>query len=102
MVKRRTKAEWVEICAAFDASDETVANFSRKRGVSRSLLYGWRKRLTEERLPRSSKAATFVEVVDKLKDPSNSGRVIVRFRDVSGEFDGAPPIEWIAKLAAGC
>ncbi len=100
MQKRRSKAEWIKICEAFDASGETAAAFARRRGVHRRTLVWWRSRLRREDA-LAGPASGFVEVVS---EPSvSSPRAVVRIGGVAIEFiDGVPPASWIVKLAARC
>ena len=100
MQKRRSKAEWIKICEAFDASGETPVAFARRRGLHRPTLVWWRSRLRREDA-LASPANAFVEVVS---EPSvSSPRAVVRIGEVAIEFiDGVPPATWIADLAARC
>lgn len=78
MEKKRSKSEWVEICKTLDSSEETVAAYARRRGVSEGLLYNWRKRLHAEGvLGPKRKRSSFVEVVEG--NDNSKGRVTEQY-----------------------
>ena len=98
--KRRSRAEWIRICEAHDASGETTAAFARRHRLNPGTLGWWRSKLHREGAV-SRQSATFVEVV--TDSPEQRLRAVVRVGAVAIEFiEGAPPASWVAELAAEC
>jgi len=100
---RRSRAEWIEICQALEASGEAPAAFARRRGLNRSTLWSWLSTLRQEgALCRRS--AAFVEVVAEAEAPSQpQPAAVIRVGPVVIEFsDRAPEPAWVAELAARC
>lgn len=100
-VRRRSRAEWVAICEAYAASDETAAAFAKQRGLNRGTFDWWCGIFRKEGLLESESKATFVEVIGD-KQPKVP-EVVIRIGGVTVELSGGlPPIEWIAELAFRC
>jgi len=99
--KRRSAAEWTEICREYRASGEPAEVFARRRGLKRSTLLWWASRLRQQiasEVPQSS----FVEVV-AAQTPPAPARAVVRVGEVAVEFrEAVPPAQWVAELASLC
>lgn len=98
--KRRSRAEWIEICEAFARSGDEATHFGRRRGVHPETLKWWSSRLRKEGVMGQAEPG-FVEVVS---EPSEcAAGAVVRVGRVEIEFqDGVPPAAWIAELATRC
>ena len=100
MKRKRSRAEWVKICDAFEGSGQTSAAFARRRGINRRTLNWWRSRLRREGA-LTDEPATFVEVEGML--PASGPPVVVRVGAITIEFqDAPPPVAWVIDLAARC
>lgn len=104
MGKQRSRRSWRRICQEFEGSGLTVAQFARRRGVSRQSLYRWRREFSTPSRPASASlvAAGFVELVAG-EQSGPSAEVVVAIGDARLVFAGAlPPAAWLRKLALGC
>jgi len=99
--KRRSRAAWIKICEAYEASGETPAVFARRRGLNRGTFGWWRSKLRREGAEVVPQTAAFVEVVGEPTSARAAGAV-VRVGGISIEFDEAPAASWVAELAARC
>lgn len=100
MKQRRRRAEWIDICEAYESSGEGVRAFARRQGVHPATLCWWRRKLRGEGALGGA-APGFVEVVGEA--PTPTGRAVVRLGKVEIVFgDGVPPAAWVAELAARC
>jgi len=101
--KRRSAAQWAEICREYLASGESGEEFARRRGLKQSTLLWWTSRLRQELSDAEPPPQSgFVEVVT-TEAPPTSARVVVRVGDVAVEFsDAFPPAQWVAELASLC
>lgn len=100
MKQRRSRAEWVAICGAYETSGEGARAFARRQGVHAATLCWWRTKLRREGALGGG-AKGFVEVVGEA--PMPTARAVVRLGKVEVDFgDGVPPPAWVAELAARC
>jgi transposase-like protein len=60
----RGRLFWVEAVAAWEAGEESVAAFCRRRGLATKTFYKWRRRLEQEQDNGSAPALLPVHVVD--------------------------------------
>ena len=98
--RRRSRSEWIAICEALDASEDSPVVFARRRGLNRGTLGWWRSKLRGEGA-LSCQAASFVELDRESQAPSPG--VVVRIGAVAIEFgEDTPPAAWVADLAARC
>jgi hypothetical protein len=100
MSKRRSRAEWIAVCEAFEGSGETTRAFAERRGVHQATLGWWLTKLRREGA-LGGRAKAFVEVVSAA--PASVAGAVVRIGAVTIEFGaGVPAVSWVAELAARC
>ncbi|MBK8482746.1 MAG: hypothetical protein IPL40_16540 [Proteobacteria bacterium] len=100
MQERRSRAEWSDLCGAYESSGEAARAFARRQGVHPETLCWWRTKLRGEGALGGA-AKGFVEVVSAA--PMPAVRAVVRIGKVAIDFgDGLPPTAWVAELAAQC
>jgi len=98
--RKRSRAEWVKICEAYEGSGETSAAFARRRDINSRTLNWWHSRLRREGALAAA-PATFVEVEGTL--PAPRPQAVVRVGAITIEFqEDLPPAAWVADLAARC
>ena len=69
---RRSREEWRELAARFEASGQTRERFCAEMGIGVSTLRRWCSRLRERTPPASGGAAVFVELPAEEKRPRAS------------------------------
>ena len=100
MKRRRSRTEWIKICASFEVGGEAAAVFARRRGINRRTFSWWLSKLRREGA-LSQVATTFVEVENPV--PTRAPRLVVHVGAVAVEsYDEAPSAAWIAELAGRC
>lgn len=98
--KRRSAAEWAEICREYRSSGQAAEEYARRRGLKASTLLWWTSRLRQELDAAEASQRSFVEVVTPAP-AATPARAVVRVGDVAVEFvDTLPPAQWVAELAS--
>jgi hypothetical protein len=98
--RRRSRAEWGEICRAYRASGKTRVEFARERGLNWGTLCYWLSKLRTANAPVTTRPG-FVEVVCATGD--GSPRAVVHMGCIRIEFfSEMPPTSWVAELASRC
>jgi transposase-like protein len=67
---RRSREEWRELVARFEASGQTRADFCAQMGIGASTLRRWCSRLRERPPAASARAPVFVELPAEEKNTS--------------------------------
>lgn len=67
---RRSREEWRELVARFEASGQTREDFCAEMGIGESTLRRWCSRLRERTPPASTAAPVFVELPAEEKRPA--------------------------------
>ena len=100
MGTRRSRAEWLEIIAAFRESGETAARFAARRGLKVSTLQWWTWRLAAEvrLVPVDVRRADVVAVAA----PESASRDIVELviGDAHLRFVAGTDARYVAQLVA--
>ena len=66
---RRSREQWRELVARFEASGQTRERFCAEMGIGESTLRRWCSRLRERTPPAMSQAPVFVELPAEEKGP---------------------------------
>lgn len=88
-MRRRTRAQWHQLFAEFEASGETATTFCETRGLSAGYFMKRRRLLRAQGAP----AGEFVPV-----RMSHSGRVVIQVGDVSIRSEAGVPVAWLRDL----
>lgn len=84
---RRSRGEWAELVAEFEASDETLGAFASLRGLNRNTLAWWRSRIRTGSAAPAAGGGFVPVVVDGVGgaglcvDAELPNGVVLRFRD---------------------
>jgi hypothetical protein len=88
MPRRRTTADWQQLIAEFEASDQTIQSFCNDRGLSAG-YFGKRRALLRKRGSAFS--------VGRVSAPS-IGAVSIQMGELAIRCDSSVPASWLAEL----
>ena len=100
---RRSRQEWAEVVASYEASGLSQETFARREGVAASTLRYWLYRFRRERLDGTpAEASRFIEIASSEPGGAGSGNAGVVLRvggSVALELSELPEPGYLAALA---
>jgi hypothetical protein len=98
---RRTREQWAAIVAAFEETNQPVAQFCGRRGIQPKTFAWWRWRLRDTgRRARRSDGGVKLLPVDVVEHDAVVGCVVVAMESLEVRFDVGADIEYVAALVA--
>lgn len=99
---RRSRAQWLEVLAKFEASGRSVTTFCARHGIRPRTFAWWRWQLRDERQPAPAQRnvrLVAVDVAPKRAEPCADERAIrVAFADLDVHVSVGTDVEYVGAL----